>query len=112
MGATFVSSGSQTGASRFDAEKSTYVCPPLPLTPTWKCPPVIPAELTTGATVKVNVAGALVTEGKEFPDNSLIVGVPAKVVRTLDAAAVARLKASADGYVRNARRFAGGLEPA
>ena len=29
-------------------------------------------------------AGALVTEGKEFPDNSLIVGSPAKAVRTLD----------------------------
>ena len=28
-------------------------------------------------------AGALVTEGKEFPDNSLILGAPAKVVRTL-----------------------------
>ena len=29
-------------------------------------------------------AGALITEGKEFPDNSLIVGSPAKAVRTLD----------------------------
>src|SRR5207253_7209447 len=29
-------------------------------------------------------AGALVTEGKEFPDNSLIVGAPARVVRSLD----------------------------
>ena len=29
-------------------------------------------------------AGALVTEGKEFPDNSLIVGSPARAVRTLD----------------------------
>ena len=29
-------------------------------------------------------ARALVTEGKEFPDNSLIVGAPAKLVRTLD----------------------------
>jgi carbonic anhydrase/acetyltransferase-like protein (isoleucine patch superfamily) len=33
-------------------------------------------------------AGALVTEGKEFPDNSLIVGSPAAVVRVLDDAAV------------------------
>lgn len=55
-------------------------------------------------------AGALVTEGKEFPDGSLIVGVPAKAIRSLDEAALARLKKSADGYVRNARRFADGLE--
>ena len=30
-------------------------------------------------------AGALVTEGKEFPDGSMIIGSPAKVVRQLDA---------------------------
>lgn len=54
-------------------------------------------------------AGALVTEGKEFPDNSLIVGSPAKVVRTLDDAAVARLRKSAADYVHNQRRFSTGL---
>ena len=37
-------------------------------------------------------AGALVTEGKEFPDNSLIVGAPAKAIRVLDSAAVERLR--------------------
>ncbi|CAN5546700.1 gamma carbonic anhydrase family protein [soil metagenome] len=55
-------------------------------------------------------AGSVVTEGKEFPDNSLIIGAPAKVVRTLDEAAVAKLQASADVYVANARRFAKGLK--
>ena len=54
-------------------------------------------------------AGALVTEGKEFPDNSLIVGSPAKVVRTLDDAAAERLRKSAAHYVRNQRRFDAGL---
>jgi carbonic anhydrase/acetyltransferase-like protein (isoleucine patch superfamily) len=54
-------------------------------------------------------ANALVTEGKEFPDGSLIVGSPAKVVRTLDASALEGLRQSALGYVRNWRRFAGGL---
>ena len=54
-------------------------------------------------------AGALVTEGKEFPDHSLIVGSPARAVRTLDAAAAERLRQSALGYVANARRFAKGL---
>ena len=54
-------------------------------------------------------AGSIVTEGKEFPDNSLIIGAPAKVVRTLDDAAVAKLRQSADNYVANGRRFAKGL---
>ena len=54
-------------------------------------------------------AGSVVTEGKEFPDNSLIIGSPAKVVRTLDDAAAERLRKNADHYVENARRFAKGL---
>lgn len=57
-------------------------------------------------------AGALVTEGKEFPDNSLIVGVPAKVVRELDEQAVEGLKKSADLYVANGKRFKKGMMPA
>lgn len=55
-------------------------------------------------------AGSVVTEGKEFPDNSLIIGAPAKVVRTLDDAAVDKLRASAEHYVDNGRRFAKGLK--
>ena len=54
-------------------------------------------------------AGALVTEGKTFPDRSLIVGSPAKVVRPLDEAAVQRLLGSAAHYVANWRRFASDL---
>lgn len=57
-------------------------------------------------------AGALVTEGKEFPDNSLIVGVPAKVVRELDEKAVEGLKKSADLYVGNGKRFKKAMKPA
>lgn len=55
-------------------------------------------------------AGALVTEGKEFPPNSLIVGAPAKAIRTLDAKALEGLRGSAAGYVRNWKRFAAGLK--
>jgi carbonic anhydrase/acetyltransferase-like protein (isoleucine patch superfamily) len=55
-------------------------------------------------------ANALVTEGKEFPDGSLIVGSPAKVVRPLDETAIARLSKSTDGYVRTWKRFAKGLK--
>lgn len=55
-------------------------------------------------------ANALVTEGKEFPDNSLIVGAPARAIRVLDEAAVERLRLSAQNYVRNWKRFAKGLK--
>ena len=50
-------------------------------------------------------AGALVTEGKEFPENSLIIGSPAKAVRTLTAEDTARLLASAASYVQRGQLF-------
>ncbi|MCR0985193.1 gamma carbonic anhydrase family protein [Roseomonas populi] len=55
-------------------------------------------------------ANALVTEGKEFPAFSLIVGSPARVVRTLDPAVADTLLDSAARYVANWRRFAAGLQ--
>lgn len=55
-------------------------------------------------------AGALITEGKHIPDNSLVVGAPGKVVRALDADAIARLTQSAQHYIGNAKRFAAGLK--
>lgn len=70
------------------------------------------ATVLNGARIGRNClvgAGALVTENKVFPDNSLIVGSPAKVVRELDAQAIAGLTLSAQNYARNARRFAQGL---
>ena len=54
-------------------------------------------------------AGALITEGKDIPDGSLVVGAPGKIVRQLDEDAISRLAASAEGYVRNARRFTLGM---
>lgn len=50
-------------------------------------------------------AGALVTEGKQFPDNTLIIGAPAKAVRTLTEEDVARLQAGADSYVKRGQLF-------
>ena len=50
-------------------------------------------------------AGSLVTEGKEFPDGSLIMGSPAKVVRTLTPEQIEGLRQSAVHYAENARRF-------
>jgi carbonic anhydrase/acetyltransferase-like protein (isoleucine patch superfamily) len=54
-------------------------------------------------------ANALVTEGRAFPDRSLIIGAPAKAVRSLDDEAVEALRRSARAYVANWRRFAAGL---
>lgn len=55
-------------------------------------------------------AGALVTEGKDIPDYSLVVGAPAKVIRTLDPAQTeARLLTSAAHYRSAAKRMAAGL---
>jgi carbonic anhydrase/acetyltransferase-like protein (isoleucine patch superfamily) len=50
-------------------------------------------------------AGALVTEGKQFPDHSLILGSPAKVVRTLTQEDLQRLQASAASYVARGQLF-------
>ncbi len=55
-------------------------------------------------------AGALVTEGKEFPDGSMIIGSPAKVVRQLTPEQIVGLQRSAAHYVANAKRFAAGLK--
>jgi carbonic anhydrase/acetyltransferase-like protein (isoleucine patch superfamily) len=55
-------------------------------------------------------AGALVTEGKVFPAGSLIVGSPARAVRTLDDAAKAMLLASVRVYVAKAKQYAIGLK--
>ena len=55
-------------------------------------------------------AGTLVTEGQVFPDGSLILGRPAKVVRMLEPAQIDRLRVSAANYVLNARRHAAQLQ--
>ncbi len=54
-------------------------------------------------------AGSLVTEGKEFPDGSMILGSPARVVRQLTPEQIAGLARVAKHYVENARRFRSGL---
>ena len=50
-------------------------------------------------------AGAVVTEGKVFPDRSLILGAPAKVVRTLSDEDVANLRRNAQTYVERRALF-------
>ncbi|TDQ44832.1 gamma carbonic anhydrase family protein [Tepidicella xavieri] len=55
-------------------------------------------------------AGSLVTEGKTFPDGSLILGSPAKVVRQLTPEQIEGLRRSAAHYVANAQRYKAGLK--
>jgi carbonic anhydrase/acetyltransferase-like protein (isoleucine patch superfamily) len=55
-------------------------------------------------------AGAVVTEGKVFPDNSLIVGAPARMVRQVDAKILQLIAESADFYVNNWQRYRKGLK--
>lgn len=54
-------------------------------------------------------AGALVTEDKSFEDGKMILGVPARAARDLSPVEIAGLERSAQIYVANARRYAGGL---
>ncbi|MBB3212059.1 carbonic anhydrase/acetyltransferase-like protein (isoleucine patch superfamily) [Herbaspirillum sp. Sphag1AN] len=68
----------------------------------------IKAVVLNGAKIGKNClvgAGALVTEGKEYPDNSLIIGAPAKVARTLTDEDIARMQAGTASYVQRAQLF-------
>ena len=72
----------------------------------------IGAVVLNGARIGRNClvgAGSLVTEGKEFPDGSMILGSPARVVRPLTPEQIEGLRHSAQHYVDNARRFKRGL---
>ena len=72
----------------------------------------IGAIVLNGAKIGKNClvgAGALVTEGKEFPDGSMILGSPARVVRQLTPEQMQGLRQSAQHYMDNARRFKAGL---
>ena len=55
-------------------------------------------------------ARALITEGKEIPDNSMVLGAPGKIVRLLSDEEGAALRLSADHYVDNWKRYMAGLK--
>lgn len=68
----------------------------------------IGAVVLNGAKIGRNCligAKALVTEGKEIPDNSMVVGAPAKIVRTFTDEQAAALLRNARHYVQNGKRF-------
>jgi carbonic anhydrase/acetyltransferase-like protein (isoleucine patch superfamily) len=71
------------------------------------------AVVLNGARIGKNClvgAGAVVTEGKEFPDNSLILGTPARAVRALDEKAAQGIRQDADIYVQRWQQYAKGLK--
>ena len=55
-------------------------------------------------------AGALVTEGKAFPDGSLIVGAPARAIRSVDEKTIQSIAEGADIYVQRYQQYAKGLK--
>ncbi len=64
------------------------------------------ATVLNGTTIKKNSivgAGAVVTEGHDFPKKSLILGVPAKFVRTLQEDEIKIIKNNAINYAKMAR---------
>ena len=68
----------------------------------------IQAVVLNGAVIGKNClvgAGALVTEGKSFPDNSLIIGTPAKVARTLTDEEISNMHKNTANYVQRAQLF-------
>lgn len=71
------------------------------------------ATVLNGAKIGANSlvgAGALITEGKEFPENSVILGSPAKLVREADEKTRAMTARAADVYVKRWKRYAQGLK--
>ena len=71
------------------------------------------AIMLNGAKIGTNCvvgAGSVVTEGKSFPDNALIVGAPARAIRTLDDKALAMIRGGADIYVQRWKQYAEGLK--
>ena len=73
----------------------------------------INAVVLNGAKIGKNCiigANALITEGKVIPDNSMVMGSPGKVVKTLTDEQAAGIRLGAAHYVENARRFKAGVK--
>ncbi|MDP6437368.1 MAG: gamma carbonic anhydrase family protein [Gammaproteobacteria bacterium] len=73
----------------------------------------IGATLLNGSKIGRNCivgAHALVTEDKSFPDNTVIMGTPAKIMRDIDGGDLKVLKANAERYIERAKRYLAELE--
>lgn len=60
------------------------------------------AQLGPGCIV---AAGALIPEGREIPERSLVMGVPARVVRAVTDAELAEIRAAAERYRQRAATY-------
>lgn len=68
----------------------------------------INAVVLNGAKIGKNCligANALIAEGKEIPDNSMVLGSPGKIVKTLSDEQAMGLRIGAAHYVENGRRY-------
>ena len=66
------------------------------------------ATVLDGAHISKNSivgAGAVVSECKEFPENSLIIGVPAKAIKQLSDEQVQLIQNNADNYVKLSKQY-------
>ena len=73
----------------------------------------IGATVLNGVTIGKNCligAHAFIPEGREIPDNSMVLGAPGKVVKEISPEMAKVLEASAESYVRNHRWFKQGLK--
>jgi carbonic anhydrase/acetyltransferase-like protein (isoleucine patch superfamily) len=66
------------------------------------------ATVLNGAHISKNSivgAGAVVSEGKEFPEGSLILGVPAKAVKEVTSDQIKLIQNNADNYVKLSKQY-------
>ena len=56
-------------------------------------------------------ASTLIAENKEIPDNSLVVGSPGRVIRTLNEEQIAKVAQAATGYVERWKQYKRELKP-
>lgn len=56
-------------------------------------------------------ANTLISEGKAIPDNSLVIGTPGKIIRSLTETEIAGMHANTAHYVELLTRYANGLHP-
>ena len=74
----------------------------------------IKSLVMNGAVVGKNCivgAHALIPEGKTVPDGSLVLGSPARIIRTVTEAEIASIKLNAQDYVNNFKRYKAGFQP-
>ena len=66
------------------------------------------ATVLNGAKIGKNSivgAGAVVSEGKEFPENSLILGVPARLIKEVTPEQIQHIQVNADNYVKLSKQY-------